>query len=547
MPKQSSAELHNWMCWSYLKAVEHPVEAYDSTQDYGMKYQAFVKDIENNASEKTYKLYHHDFNPLKAYYAEIWPVILSQRPGGVPLEQQIRDYLSQAAATPYKSLSPHESGGKAERLKAIMSKNYKPQHMTNLPSIRCYDWQPNNRTEYRMSTQAQRHEGEVRVSPLFKKFLESKKPYVYFNLLRRDECPKTLVERAFKVCQKESEMTLALEALDSDQVRVITLPAETPLMHHHGFLKRKPSMTYQEAFDCLVASTQDFHLGKTVFDKVKLLEKSFEEMGIKKGERLSEAQQQAVWFHFVNYAVPNFVMEQFNPVGFNFSCKDAIDRGGAASAWFNLMSSFKTDKPMSRDDFEQALHAAPALVKGRGMNAHFYRVWNVVDQYVKAHRDELEQDVQKNWLMHWHEMNCPKACVGEVLQQVLDSDVCPSGVIEFELQAAYKILEIIRDNQKELPKNLSLEIVSRTMAMVRGSIQQIDLERYDKLIKLIKSPKLSILKGIMLTLLGLITFSKSRVSKGVEHVKMGFFSVGEKSKALKESLHTLHTQYKNKS
>ena len=73
---------------------------------------------------------------------------------------------------------------------------------------------------------------------------------------------------------------------------------------------------------------------------------------------------------------------------------------------------------MSRDEFEQALHAAPFIVKGRGMNDHIDIIWNAVDQYIAA-QTTLLQNTSKQWLIDWRDVNCPGARAGELLERRL--------------------------------------------------------------------------------------------------------------------------------
>src|SRR5690606_4438159 len=115
--------------------------------------------------------------------------------------------------------------------------------------------------------------------------------------------------------------------------------------------------------------------------------------------QISPAQRQAVWFHFNKFELPNYIIQTLQPESINFSCKDAIDRGGVSSAYYNLVKSFETDHPLSREEFDQALHAAPAMVKGRGMNHHLKMIWNTVDAYVNANYQAIYEDPQKAWLI----------------------------------------------------------------------------------------------------------------------------------------------------
>src|SRR4029078_3445836 len=99
------------------------------------------------------------------------------------------------------------------------------------------------------------------------------------------------------------------------------------------------------------------------------------------------------------------------PKSFNFSCKDAIDRGALSSTYYNLIKSFTLNDPISKDEFELSLDAAAANVKGRGMNFHRKIIWNTINEYVNANYIELMKDNRKSWLIYWRDMNCPHSRV----------------------------------------------------------------------------------------------------------------------------------------
>jgi len=107
-------------------------------------------------------------------------------------------------------------------------------------------------------------------------------------------------------------------------------------------------------------------------------------MGIKPEDVLSSAQKQAVWLHFIKFELTNYILNKLQPNSYNFSCKDAIDRGTVSSLYYNLHQSFALNQPISRDEFERDLDIAAANVKGRGMNFHRRILWNAIDCYVNA-------------------------------------------------------------------------------------------------------------------------------------------------------------------
>ncbi|OAJ33019.1 hypothetical protein [Piscirickettsia salmonis] len=100
------------------------------------------------------------------------------------------------------------------------------------------------------------------------------------------------------------------------------------------------------------------------------------------------------------------------------TCKDGIDRAGIASAYYNLMQSMKGQMCLSQEEFERALHAAPALVKGRGMNHHIETLWNAVDCYLNSMKERGEGHQVPLWLTQWRDKNRPSFAVASYKQAI---------------------------------------------------------------------------------------------------------------------------------
>jgi hypothetical protein len=422
-------------------------------------------------------------------------------------EQVVATALNAFVATDSAHLfTPQEMGSALGRFSALISANFKPMLTTSIPSVRNYNYtqqDQQNPQELRFGTQAQRHDDQVRVSPLFKEWLrihqtndEDKIDHVYFNLLGAD--------RTDYEGKKEKEMTEALAHLEKDHpnLAMITLPADKGLMQSNAFEESTKAIRAQEAFQQMKAivmgtsdlAIKDFYVsdrikGKlyangTEEDKVtQLLQDSFKKMGInpQQGENISKAQQQAVWFHFCKYQFPDFVLNTLKPNTWNASCKDAIDRGGVASSYLNLMRSFTSENPMSREEFEQSLHAAAAVVKGRGLNHHYEIIWNAINQYVDANFEQLGNTPAQRWLIHWRNDNTPYAVAQshEYLKKVIEQNQQLIEQIEApqkpQLSLKQKSLEVINTVKSELfedegkgsakptsGKRLLLEVVSKT-------------------------------------------------------------------------------------
>src|SRR3990167_8516775 len=237
-------------------------------------------------------------------------------------------------------------------------------------------------------------------------------------------------------------------------VAVITLPADHGLLNKKfvSQLKPKTDWTVTAAFDVMFQIAkgsskepiQDFYISdkvekllygvnlngslntKAKEEKLNaLLTNSFrkilcEDNPQESPGQLSEAEQQAVYFHFIKYELTNFIIDTLKPPVFNISCKDGIDRGGVASAYYNLMKSFESsDKCLTEDEFNRALHASATNIKGRGVNNNLLLIWNAVNGYIegfnKSKSNEKEAApniVNENkipeWLVVWRNKNAPK-------------------------------------------------------------------------------------------------------------------------------------------
>ncbi|WP_454780735.1 hypothetical protein [Legionella sp. WA2022007384] len=313
---------------------------------------------------------------------------------------------------------------------------------------------------------------------------------------------------------------------------------------------------------------KDFHISERIRRKIfkdgaryspeteakilkRLLDESFEALGYSNKDELTEAERQAVWFHFIKYQLTNHIIDSLNPKSINFSCKDAIDRGGVASAYYNLVKSFElTPKeqengvikiPMSREEFEEALHAAPTMVKGRGMNHHIKLIWNSVDAYVNANYQQLKDDSQKAWLIEWRDFNCPHQRVEKLLDQRIKEG---KEEIEKHLQdlinnseqveSASKLAALTQGNQVLIEiekqralgvsgKRLLLETAVMTTSMaISPHTQAPNLDRYEKLNKelAINYPDLKVLGGLMKVFAGTVVDAISAVLSAVSGGKI---------------------------
>ncbi len=512
-----------------------------------------------------FAIYHND-NRILEHAAWINQIGLKTRPIDVGTSERIEQELEDNVQLINK-ISPNTTSSILNRLSSILSANFKPQLVTNLPSLKNYSYRENiNPTEYRFATQAQRHHGEVRVSPLFKRWLlinARKCPstqsicYIYFNNLGLDRGPFDIAG------SKEKDLSLALQELERDsslKIAVITLPANHGLMGDSDYNNTKDHLSYATVFKELIDIAQgkkhqsgisDFWISPEIRKQLfgneekqlkilsELLTNSFKVHGINSSDTLSTAQRQAIWLHFTKFELTNYIITSLVPSGYNFSCKDAIDRGALSSAYYNLMNSFKSQRPMQREEFERALDTAAANVKGRGMNFHRNIIWNVLDSYVNANYEDLMRDNQKSWLIFWRDMNCPHSRVHQLLgsrvsqlQKQLDS--LPSSGQALQ-KIGNKLLNAVKEqhNDQINGQRLLLELVSRTSQLITSnSPSQSSIQAYESLAEelQINHPALQIIGGLAKVFLGILLFlpsfgySKSLITNGISAYKTGFFA-----------------------
>lgn len=403
--------------------------------------------------------YLNDNHVLDYTFENISEVVNSQTPTATGIAGRIKEWFTQAVITPLigesamptdADITPAAEESRLERFFATFGGNYRPMEKTSLPSIRNTPWRSDVK-QIRLGTQAVRNEGEVGVNQLFKTFLEvqkAEKPFggithVYFNFLKRDKDVSDIHIDRLSERNIECKLTAALEALESrhSNIAVITLPADGGLMNKEDCLDgvvhqtgkkviRKTEVEQEFINIALNGGTlpiKDFYISKNIRSQAKLdddkirdlINATFKTLKLNTSN-LSPANRQAVWFHFTKYELPNYLINQLKPETMNCSCKDGIDRGGVASVYFNLLTSFESgNRRMTMDEFNREIHAPPAMVKGRGMNHHLNLLWNAVDAYVEANYRGFMGDPDKRWLIEWRDLNCPKARCSELLKRNL--------------------------------------------------------------------------------------------------------------------------------
>ncbi len=320
------------------------------------------------------------------------------------LEESVMESLS-SSRRKVNVVNPSSVGPRWSRFKTLFSSHYKPMQHTSFPTLRQYHYQRHLK-EIRCGTQAQRHDGKTRVSPLFEMWCAKQNSFsgtithVYFNNLARDR-------GRFSFARHETVLTNELHRLEQRQphIAVITLPADGGLLSVGGLAQSKHFLmqdTKKLILDIAANNGQDFCISKNVkqllygedsrgysFEQekeklIELLNKSISALGLGRKANLTVRERQALYFHFIKFELTNFILEKLQPKSFNISCKDGIDRAGVASIYYNLVKSIELRNPLAEEEFLRGLHGAAVMVKARSVNFHIKVLWNAVDQYINA-------------------------------------------------------------------------------------------------------------------------------------------------------------------
>ncbi|MCL5272864.1 MAG: hypothetical protein M1486_06135 [Gammaproteobacteria bacterium] len=593
----SSDMMHNQNCHAYLQQLypfiseqiiallpglielDKLKEAYDERFAYGDLYSYTIAYLEDNI-DSIYKtqtaaldnlIYAIYFNNNHILENADWINLISAktRPRQVNTGNKIAEELVDQDKVINK-LSPMKAESLLSRLFTLFKPNFKPQHDTNLPSIKHFSYNKcSSDLEFRFSTQAQRHNGSVRISPLFKYWLKinaQKYPteqsicHIYFNNLGLDREDFLDIPGG-----NEKAFSLELHKLEQNpelKIAMITLPASKALMSSTHYKETEKNLLYKPVFNELLevaegklhkSGISDFRISLKLREILfsnqnnqsqvlkELLKNSFDCMGIMANDSLSLAQKQAVWLHFTKFELTDFIINKCRAhsqsIGYNFSCRDAIDRGALSSIYYNLIKSFQLNKPIQRDEFEQCLDIAAANVKGRGMNFHRKIIWNALDTYITANREYLIKDEQKSWLIYWRDMNCPHARVDQLINIRIQQCEDQLNELSPDQQAlkttGLKLLAHLsqQHEQKVNGQRLIMEVVARTSQLLSDSPEKKAILAYKNLAMELKInyPKLHIIGGIMEILLGIILYipsfgySKTIIDQGFSLAKTGFF------------------------
>lgn len=558
----------------------YSLDKYDQTKAYGDLYSKIMTTLEdqidsiyNSIEVKNtsildaldhfmMSIYHNNNKILENIYPIIQTAHRQIRPGVNPY--QIKHFFIENQSTINKNY-PSKANSISDRFQSLFSPNFNPQTNTNIPSLKNYSYKKDNDPiEYRFSTQAQRQGGIERVSSLFIRWLEikakrssSSQPitHIYFNNLGFD---RSVIDIAGS---KERSLSLSLHHIkDQNELKlaVITLPADKGLLDISKHQITDNSLSYDTVYSELYhvalgnkhhSGYSDIHMSQSIekllfSDKKKeaigkLLTKSFGVFGIQPSHQISTAQKQAVWVHFIKFELTDYIINTLKPESYNFTCKDAIDRGALSSVYYNLMKSIELDRPIRKEEFEIALDAAAMNVKGRGMNTHRLTLWNVLDYYINTHYDLFFNDKRLSWLIFWRDMNCPDSRINSLLklrvEQIQNQFQSLSGDQKHIKEHGKKMINSVMtlfENQVS-DQNLLLEIISHTSELLLNPTENlihIYKEKIEEL-KLNHNPTLYIIAGWMELILGAclfiltLGFSNSWMKNGMALTNTGFFAL----------------------
>jgi hypothetical protein len=453
LQKFRSMELKETRFDFFLKIICNRCEAYNAAYPYGNLYILFLraiteaieqhKDDEKEQINEFVKIIYR--NPNKALELTgnfIHSSILKNITNKTNLSRNIADiissHLNYQSHKNINQVTPQDAGSIGGRINSVIGSNVKPQFRTNIPYVRKYKYNADKPlTDICMGMRTQMHHNHARVDPTFPRWLETLPEdrkhlvqHIYFNSLRRKNSGFFDIEG-----KREQSMTDVLEDLEEgrNNIAIITLPST------HGAISldrhNKKNLTLSDwqgqILDIALENgkgpkIEDFHISTKIRKKIfktaemddsaaktkektkleKLIKNSCEKLGYNDPHAIiNPVQQQAIYFDFIKFELTNYIIKKLNPVSINFTCKDGIDRGGIASAYYHLISSIESGQAMSEEEFTCALHAAPALVKGRGMNNNIERLWNAISAYIDAQKGKINIP---DWLYTWRDNYAPK-------------------------------------------------------------------------------------------------------------------------------------------
>lgn len=264
--------------------------------------------------------------------------------------------------------------------------------------------------------------------------------YVYINLMKRDQESQDskksgLSKRIDKfVRYSEGKRANVLETLNEKEdlnTAVITLPADNEFLlgtfkMSKGsasnldkrcslsdlFVQIKNSIQHNRNDFYFSAKVKEILFGDTCNNGVikELFESAATDIvkGFDKNKLnkifIGDEERSALLFHFVKSKLTSYVLETLNPKAYNFTCKDAIDRGAIHTLWYHFNLFYEKGTPMSEKAFLKYLDAPALIVKYRPLNHNRNLIWNAL-----KHRIESDVKFRQShpWAVAWLNNNVP--------------------------------------------------------------------------------------------------------------------------------------------
>lgn len=281
--------------------------------------------------------------------------------------------------------------------------------------------------------------------------------YVYINLMKRDQksqdAKKTGLSKQIDkfVRYSEGRRATALERLNEKEdlnTAVITLPADNELLLGTFKMSKGSASNLDENCrlgDLLAQIKSSIQNNRNDFyfsDKVKkilfgdtcnngMIEELFESAaadivkGFDKNKTneifIGDEERNALLFHFIKSKLTSYILKTLNPKAYNFTCKDAIDRGAIHTLWYHFNLFYEKGTPMSEEEFLKCLDAPALIVKYRPLNHNRNLIWNTL-----KHRVESDAKFRQShsWAIAWLNNNVPASQSPLCLKEDgLDSEV----------------------------------------------------------------------------------------------------------------------------
>lgn len=350
----------------------------------------------------------------------------------------------------------------------VLGIRYNPLKKTNIPYVAADHGEGESAFKVlRFGAQVQ---GMHQTQPAFENYLAVKKAqdpfknhyhHVYFNLLKRND-------KNFEAKQ-ENKRTKALETMNDKSilgVAVITLPADNPFFFE-GYDKKSGKSKHNEPVsrdailkvlqDSIRNNDNDFYIPKEIKEKLfgnnlenldgkieELFDKSWQAtLGSQAIDSCTAEERQAVVFDFVKFQLSDHIIKELQPSTVNFSCKDAIDRGGVHALWYEFQKRIDEGSPMKQQEFEKYLDASPLLVKERPMNDHRNVIWTAMKEQYFANPSKFESNSHLNWVPAWLAKNYPH-------DKKVDEKVQIDAFQAFA-QSLKEVREVHKKNDMEVP------------------------------------------------------------------------------------------------